>query len=185
MKEKAKLNNDVIVFLCFVLVMTFVSLILAIVFARPVYASQMPNTKHQRLADKPEVLRKVIFPIKDKKVIEVKQEAKETKQLLGKFNITFYDLSVESCGKTANDPAYGVTYSGKTAKQGVTVAVDPKQIPLGTSLYIEGLGHRIAQDIGGGIKGNRIDVFVNKFEYGNKNMITGQYIVYKLDKAIS
>lgn len=39
------------------------------------------------------------------------------------------------------------------------IAVDPKVIPLGTKVYVEGYGYATAADIGSNIKGKRIDVF--------------------------
>ena len=63
-------------------------------------------------------------------------------------------------------------YSGGTATgikvgHGV-VAVDPKYIPLGTRLYIEGYGYAIAADTGRAIQGDRIDLgFKNRQEASN------------------
>lgn len=77
-----------------------------------------------------------------------------------------YDLSYESCGKRPGDPHYGITASGMKAQYGV-IAVDPRVIPLGTKLYVEAVdgswsyGFCVAGDTGGGIKGNRIDLFYN------------------------
>lgn len=79
---------------------------------------------------------------------------------LGEFKITFYCACKKCCGKNPTDPAYGITASGKTVAEGTTIAVSRKQIPLGTSVYIEGLGTFEAQDTGGAIKTNRIDVYV-------------------------
>ena len=55
----------------------------------------------------------------------------------------------------SGDP--GVTASGRRTEPGVTVAV-PKNIPFGTWLYIEGVGWRRADDRGGRIKGQRLDI---------------------------
>ncbi len=57
------------------------------------------------------------------------------------------------------EPGVGqTTYTGLKVRVGA-VAVDPNVIPLGKLLYIEGYGYAIAADIGGAIKGNRVDLF--------------------------
>lgn len=45
-----------------------------------------------------------------------------------------------------------------------TIAVDPRVIPLGSLVYVEGYGKAVAADTGGAIKGNIIDVYVNSQE---------------------
>jgi 3D (Asp-Asp-Asp) domain-containing protein len=50
-----------------------------------------------------------------------------------------------------------MTASGLKPGHGV-VAVDPRFIPLGTRLYVDGYGYCVAGDTGGAIKGNRIDL---------------------------
>ncbi|MEW6771829.1 MAG: peptidoglycan DD-metalloendopeptidase family protein [Bacillota bacterium] len=71
---------------------------------------------------------------------------------------TGYTAGYESTGKSPGDPGYGITATGTRARRG-TVAVDPEVIPLGTKMYIPGYGYGIAEDTGGDIKGNRIDLF--------------------------
>ncbi|HMM69150.1 MAG TPA: 3D domain-containing protein [Gudongella oleilytica] len=79
---------------------------------------------------------------------------------------TAYDLSYASTGKRPGDRYYGITATGTRARPG-TVAVDPRVIPLGTKLYIQSLdgtkdyGFAIAEDVGGAIKGEKIDLFFN------------------------
>jgi len=67
---------------------------------------------------------------------------------------TAYDAGPRSTGKWSD----GITATGKKAKYGI-VAIDPKVIPLGTKLFVEGYGYAVADDVGGAIKGLRIDLF--------------------------
>lgn len=57
----------------------------------------------------------------------------------------------------------GRTATGLPARYGV-VAVDPRVIPLGAHLYIEGYGTAIAADTGGAIVGNRIDLCMDSYQ---------------------
>lgn len=57
----------------------------------------------------------------------------------------------------------GITYTGidlRSNPNQKVIAVDPNVIPLGSRVWVEGYGEAIAGDIGGAIKGNIIDVFL-------------------------
>ena len=57
----------------------------------------------------------------------------------------------------------GTTYTGidlRANPNQKVIAVDPNVIPLGSRVWVEGYGEAIAGDIGGAIKGNIIDVFL-------------------------
>lgn len=73
---------------------------------------------------------------------------------LGEFKITAYCPCELCCGKWSD----GLTYTGTVATEDKTIAVDPTVIPLGSTVEINGVEY-IAEDIGGAIKENRIDVF--------------------------
>lgn len=111
-----------------------------------------------------------------KQLSEIKKVSRgtiNTNNYLGEFEATAYDLSFESCGKHPDHPQYGITASGTQAREGV-IAVDPKVIPLGTKLYVEGIGEVVAEDKGGAIKGKKIDIFMeyNKacFDWGRRKV---------------
>ena len=80
-------------------------------------------------------------------------------QHLGEFHLTYYCPCELCCEKPLTSPDYGFTATGTNATEGRTIAVDPTVIPYGSKVYIEGLGIFIAEDCGGAIKQNRIDVF--------------------------
>ena len=83
------------------------------------------------------------------------QEKADKYEYIGDYKLTGY-CPCYSCSE-----GYGSnTASGVRAKEGITVAADRRKIPLGTKIYIEGVGERIVQDVGGAIKGNKLDIYV-------------------------
>lgn len=100
---------------------------------------------------------------KIEKQVEGKMEIKKT--YIGEFILTAYCGCEECCGEWAIDRpvdengkeiVYGA--SGQKLEQGISIAVDPSVIPYGTRVEIDGKIY-IAQDCGGAIKENRIDVY--------------------------
>ena len=84
---------------------------------------------------------------------------------LGEFKLTAYCSCEKCCGSWAFDRPDGVVYgaSGNELKSGYSIAVDPSVIPYGTEVVINGVTYR-ADDCGGAIKGNRIDVYFDTHE---------------------
>lgn len=71
----------------------------------------------------------------------------------------------------------GITRTGINLKKNPglkVIAVDPKVIPLGSKVWVEGYGTAIAGDTGGAIKGKKIDVFIptqsQALKWGRKNV---------------
>lgn len=97
-----------------------------------------------------------------------KAEEASKGRCIGDFKLTFYTPDPSENG------GYGVTATGKSLSANVwkAIAVDPSVIPLGSTVYIEGLGTFTAEDTGGAIKGNRIDVLVN---YGEADSMGVRY----------
>ena len=90
-------------------------------------------------------------------------------EYLGEFEITFY------------------THTGNRTSTGVypqinrTIATDPKVIPYGTIIFVEGYGAFIAEDTGAVIKNNRLDIFVaTKAEAIQKGRVKAK--VYKITR---
>lgn len=102
----------------------------------------------------------------------------KSKEFIGKFKITHYCICSKCCGKSPSHPNYGVTASGKRAVPGRTIAVDTRVIPLGTKVVIDGHTY-IAEDTGGAIKGNRIDICVSSHSEALRKGVRHSVSVYK------
>lgn len=93
---------------------------------------------------------------------------------LGTFRITHYCPCSICCGPWAD----GITSTGITATTNRTIAVDPNQIPYGTKVVINGQVY-VAEDCGGAIKENCIDIYVATHEEGESKGVyyTEVYII--------
>lgn len=76
---------------------------------------------------------------------------------LGEFELTAYCPCPICCGIYSN-MTNPTTASGTRATQGRTIATDTKVIPFGSKVVINGKIYT-AEDTGGAIKGNRIDIY--------------------------
>lgn len=102
----------------------------------------------------------------DARIVQPKNKviAKGTKEILktidteaGKLNAygslrvwaTSYDKTCIGCNEW--------TATGRRLEKGI-IAVDPKVIPLHTRMYVPGYGIGVAEDVGGAIRGNKIDL---------------------------
>ncbi|WP_369622603.1 3D domain-containing protein, partial [Bacillus cereus] len=102
---------------------------------------------------------------------EAKAKEEERAKEASKNNIQSAkrELTVVATAYTA-DPSENGTYGGRvltamghdlTENPNMRIiAVDPKVIPLGSKVWVEGYGEAIAGDTGSAIKGNRIDVLM-------------------------
>lgn len=117
---------------------------------RPVIAAQEPKA-----TAKPKI--KLIRIRKPKTVKNTKKKRikrVQKKKNIRSFKVTAYCPCVKCSGSYGRNTATGVK-----AKEGRTVAVDPSVIPYGTKLKING-NEYIAEDCGGAVKGNKIDLFM-------------------------
>lgn len=100
-----------------------------------------------------------------KEIIPLESAPEPEIESLGEFVLTAYCPCVKCCGEwSAEHPSrVGTDYIQKTASgtiptAGRTIGVDPSVIPFGTTVIISGHEY-VAEDRGGAIKGNRIDIF--------------------------
>lgn len=87
-----------------------------------------------------------------------KHRVKKAKAKTEVFKVTAYCPCHECSGEYGRQTA-----TGHTARAGHTIAVDPTVIQYGTHVKINGVEY-IAEDCGGAVKGNTIDIFFDTHE---------------------
>lgn len=110
---------------------------------------------------------------------------KETRKkvLLGYYTITYY--CTENYPHICNNGNSSTTATGTKPTPWRTIAVDPKNIPYGTTVKIgESETEYIAEDAGGGIKGNRIDICVATHSEALQKGLQTNVPVYIIQKGI-
>lgn len=106
-----------------------------------------------QLMDKQEQIEVLEIIIENQK--QDTSEIVDEPEYIGTFTISHYCPCSICCNKSD-----GITYTGAQATEGRTIAVDPEVIPLGSIVIIDGQEY-IAEDVGGAIKGNKIDMYMN------------------------
>lgn len=90
-----------------------------------------------------------------------------------RMEATAYTAGFCCTGKHPGDRWYRITASGREVEHGI-VAVDRRIIPLGTRLYVEGYGFALAADVGGAIRGYKIDLFMEELhdalQFGRRHL---------------
>lgn len=145
----------------------FSTVVLALVIAVPlsIYASEQAKLNA-------EAHKNDFRPVAEVRVVELaeitQEEIPEEEPeyiSLGEFKLTAYCSCEKCCGKwSKNRPVdeegneIVIGASGEVLEAGISIAVDKKVIPYGSTVLINGQEY-IAHDCGGAIKQNRIDVY--------------------------
>ena len=72
------------------------------------------------------------------------------------FSVSAYCPDARCTGRYAD----GITKAGTRAVESWTVAADPRVLPIGSLIHVEGVGERMVQDIGGAIQNLRLDLYM-------------------------
>lgn len=107
------------------------------------------------------VLLLIFAPLKPQRTTFVTVPTQTYTQQKGYVTMKAKEMKVKATAYS-NDP---ITYTGTKPQVMKTIAVDPSVIPLGSRVYIPEFDKVfIAEDTGGKIKGNRIDIYMQDYD---------------------
>lgn len=144
------------------------------VFAFSVYEPEVKlnDTKAEKESAYVSILPKEVLLDEAKKIVlenkeRIEQvEAKKKEIRYTEFIATAYCACEKCCGKWALNRPNGIVKgaTGRELISNYSIAVDPKVIPYGTLVYDENGNEYRADDCGGAVKGNHIDIYMNSHE---------------------
>lgn len=170
-RQRSQRRLQLLTYLCFVLLLLawLASYLVMTVEAEPAETAAKPTESVQDASlpgdDTPALVRCYLTEEEreeaENELIEAALLARSHK--IEDVTVTHYCTCARCCGKSD-----GITASGRMATPGVSVAVDPSVIPLGSTVmadYGDGVLHYYrADDTGGGVKGAHIDLCVESHE---------------------
>ncbi|WP_163102675.1 3D domain-containing protein [Peribacillus alkalitolerans] len=126
-----------------------------------IYTEQAPKAKKKPVAKENTAAKK---EVKDQNPSVNEPAASTTAETAVKEEKVVKEVTVTATAYTADcEGCIGITKTGVDLKANPdkkVIAVDPKVIPLGSKVYVEGYGYATAEDTGGAIKGKRVDLFI-------------------------
>ena len=139
--------------------------LLSVSFINYIFLKKVHN-QHRELIQEMQELREVRNKL-ELELKEIRENGIEIQigleDIFPDYEISKTEATITAYTKECGHPwADGITFTGNEAIPHYTVAVDPDFIPLGTLIYIEDLGFFKADDIGGGVKGWHVDIYVGE-----------------------
>lgn len=142
------------------IIIVFIALIIVCIYNEQSKTASYNSKQHNQIETKQ--LKQQIYK---EKTIDTETDGEVDTQAIkpvsiGEFKLTAYCPCEICCGIWAYNRPNRVVYGaiGEELKEGYSIAVDPDVIPYKTEVIINGRTYK-AQDCGGGIKGNEIDVY--------------------------
>lgn len=174
-KRKRKINwLHLFIVILPIIGLVMITILVVAIIAKPktmLYAEIKPLSivSIKGYPDNKEFTNKILNEMKEKK-IEEQEEVQSN--YLGTFLLTGYDDCYE-----CQEEYVGTTALGVTPQPYHTIAVDTSIIPLGTHVLINGVEY-VAEDVGGGVNGYHIDIFVDSHEETFSNYCNSYADVY-------
>ena len=167
--RRRKANRECIALLCLALLIILASVLLNVYLFGKLTQAEQNASEALRIAKETQTVVESILDKEGEPTYEVKAVSYSSGKPMT-VTATAYCSCPKCCGVWSEDHPSRIgtdyeqtTYTGTEPTEGRTIAVDPDVIPLGSEVIIDGKTY-VAEDIGGAIKGNHIDIYFDSHE---------------------